>query len=177
MIASLRELRSEPYDLAIDFQGLIKSAVVARLARPLRLVGFRRGIAREGPATFLYSEQVDTRSMHTVDMRLDLAAAAGASNIVRTFALPEGRPEGDLPAGEFVLASPLAGWRSKQWPIEHYRDLAPRLRRDLGMPLVLNGLARRAGRTRRGPRRNSACLRHLRIDSRYAPRRRGDRRG
>jgi heptosyltransferase I len=138
-IASLRALRSEPYDLAVDFQGLIKSAVVARLARPSRIVGFRRGIARESPATLFYSEKAGTRSTHTVDMRLDLAAAAGASNIVRAFPLPEGRPEGDLPACEFVLASPLAGWRSKQWPIEHYRDLAPRLRRDLGMPLVLNG--------------------------------------
>src|SRR6516165_1691482 len=47
--ASLRALRSENYDLAVDFQGLIKSAVVARLARPGRLVGFRRGIARDGP--------------------------------------------------------------------------------------------------------------------------------
>jgi heptosyltransferase-1 len=139
LIASLRALRSEPYDLAIDFQGLIKSAVVARLARPKRLMGFRRGIARETPATLFYSEKADTRSTHTVDMRLDLAAAAGASTLVRAFPLPEGRPEGELPAGEFVLASPLAGWRSKQWPIEHYRDLATRLRRDLGIPLVLNG--------------------------------------
>lgn len=139
LIASLRALRSEPYDLAVDFQGLIKSAVVARLARPKRLVGFRRGIARETPATLFYSEQADTRSTHTVDMRLDLAAAAGASTLVRAFPLPEGRPEGELPAGEFVLASPVAGWRSKQWPIEHYRDLATRLRRDLGIQLVLNG--------------------------------------
>jgi heptosyltransferase I len=139
IIASLRALRAQAYDLAIDFQGLIKSAVVARLARPGHLIGFRRGIAREGPATLFYSKRVDTRSTHAVDMRLDLAAAAGASTLVRTFALPEGRPEGELPAGEFVLASPLAGWRSKQWPIEHYRDLATRVRRDLGIPLVLNG--------------------------------------
>src|ERR1700743_1708892 len=54
LMARLRELRAEPSDLAIDFQGLIKSAVVARLARPGRLVGFRRGIARESPATLFY---------------------------------------------------------------------------------------------------------------------------
>ncbi len=136
---SVRALRSEAYDLAVDFQGLIKSAVVARLARPARLVGFGRAIAREGPATWLYSETVASGSTHTVDMRLDLAAAAGASNLVHAFPLPEGRAEGDLPVGDFVLASPLAGWRSKQWPIEHYRELATRLLRELGMPLVLNG--------------------------------------
>ena len=111
---SARALRSEGYDLAVDFQGLIKSAVVARIARPARLVGFRRGIAREGAATFLYSQKVDTRAAHIVEMRLDLAAAAGAATLVRTFPLPEGRAEGDLPEGDFVLASPLAGWRSAQ---------------------------------------------------------------
>jgi heptosyltransferase-1 len=138
-MSSVRSLRSEPYDLALDFQGLIKSAAVGCLARPSRLLGYRRGIAREGAAAWLYSETIDTRSTHVVEMRLDLAAAAGASNMVRAFALPEGRPEGNLPAGDYVLASPLAGWRSKQWPMEHYRDLAVRLRRDLGIPLVLNG--------------------------------------
>jgi heptosyltransferase-1 len=57
----------------------------------------------------------------------------------REFPLPPGRPEGDLPSGDFVLASPLAGWGSKQWPLDHYRSLAARLRRELGIPLVLDG--------------------------------------
>jgi ADP-heptose:LPS heptosyltransferase len=54
------------------------------------------------------------------------------------FPLALGRAEGGVPHGEFVLASPLAGWRSKQWPMDHYRELASRLR-TLGVPLVLNG--------------------------------------
>jgi heptosyltransferase-1 len=58
---------------------------------------------------------------------------------LKRFWLPAGAPEGELPAGEFVLASPLAGWRSKQWPIEYYRLLGARIREELGVPLVLNG--------------------------------------
>jgi heptosyltransferase I len=139
MFQSLRELRREGCDLAIDFQGLIKSAAVGRLARPGQLLGFRRGIARESPATLFYDRAVDSGSTHMVEMRLDLAAAAGATKRARVFPLPEGRPEGALPKGDFVLASPLAGWRSKQWPMEHYRALAERLRADVGVPLVLNG--------------------------------------
>jgi heptosyltransferase I len=139
ILQSLQQLRAERYDLAIDFQGLIKSAVVGRLARPARLLGFRRGVARESAAALFYSDTIDTRSTHAVEMRLDLARAAGAERSVRVFPLPLGRPEGDLPKGEFVLASPLAGWRSKQWPMEHYRTLAIRLREGLGIPLVLNG--------------------------------------
>ena len=59
-----------------------------------------------------------------MERNLDLAAAAGASNILRTFPLPAGEPEGQLPEGDFVLASPLAGWGAKQWPLEYYSELA-----------------------------------------------------
>src|SRR6185312_12772952 len=138
-LESLRELRAEAYDFAVDFQGLVKSAVVARLARPRRIFGFAAGIARERAASFFYSNRVATTSVHMVDMRLDLAAAAGAGKTSPQFPLPAGRPEGDLPKGRFVLASPLAGWQSKQWPLKHYADLAERLRRE-SIPLVLNGL-------------------------------------
>ena len=139
ILESLRRLRAEPYDLAIDFQGLIKSAVVARLARPGHIVGYARGAARESAAAWFYNATVETHSAHVIDMRLDLAAAAGAQILTRLFPLPEGRAEGQLPSGDFILASPLAGWGSKQWPMEHYRQLAARLRHDLGLPLVLNG--------------------------------------
>jgi heptosyltransferase-1 len=135
---SVRELRAESYEFAVDFQGLVKSAVVARLAGPRRIFGFAAGIARERAACLFYSNRVPTTAVHMVDMRLDLAAAAGAGKASMVFPLPPGCSEGVLPDGEFVLASPLAGWRSKQWPIEHYGDLATRLR-DLHIPLVLNG--------------------------------------
>jgi heptosyltransferase-1 len=137
---SLRALRAEQYEFAVDFQGLVKSAVVARLAGPRRIFGFAASVARERAASMFYSDRVNTSAVHMVDMRLDLAAAAGAGKSTPVFPLPAGRAEGDLPDGEFVLASPLAGWRSKQWPMEHYRDLARRLRQ-LGIPLVLNGPA------------------------------------
>ena len=139
ILESLHRLRAEPYDLAIDFQGLVKSAVVARLSHPAHILGYERSVVREPVATWFYDEAAPTHSAHVIDMRLDLAAAAGAQILRRAFPLPEGRPEGQLPSGGFVLASPLAGWGSKQWPMEHYRALAARLRRELDLPLVLNG--------------------------------------
>ena len=138
LLRTWRALRAEPYDLAIDFQGLIKSALVASAAQPERIFGFPHTQVRERSAALFYSNKVASRAVHVVERNLDLAAGAGASTVVRTFPLPPGRPEGDLPQGGFVLSSPLAGWASKQWPIEHYGALAARLRRDLGLPLVLN---------------------------------------
>jgi heptosyltransferase-1 len=133
-----RELRGGRFDLAVDFQGLIKSAIVATMARPERIVGFNATYARESPASWFYSTKVPMRSYHAVERNLDLAAAAGATNILRTFPLPPGQPEGQLPVGDFVLASPLAGWGAKQWPFDYYSALAERLRRECGLPLVIN---------------------------------------
>jgi heptosyltransferase I len=133
-----RELRSGRFDFAVDFQGLVKSAIVATLARPERIFGFNAEYARESPASWFYSTKVPIRGYHAVDRNLDLAAAAGASNILRTFPLPPGERQGSLPEGDFVLASPLAGWGAKQWPFEYYTQLAQRLRRECGMPLVLD---------------------------------------
>ena len=133
-----RELRRERFDLAVDFQGLVKSALLAKVARPRRIFGFTADYAREAPASWFYSDKVSIRLYHAVERNLDLAAAAGATRIVRIFPLPQGEPEGELPTGDFVLASPLAGWGAKQWPIENYRELARRLRGEFGLPLVLN---------------------------------------
>jgi heptosyltransferase-1 len=136
---SWRALRSERYDFAIDFQGLIKSALTATFARPDRIYGFHQSQLRERAAGLFYSEKTIAHSAHVVDRNLELAAAAGATAATRKFWLPDGAPEGNLPDGDFVLASPLAGWKSKQWPIEYYESLRVRLRNELGLPLVLNG--------------------------------------
>ena len=131
-------LRAERFDVAVDFQGLIKSALLATAARPERIFGFNTDYARESMASWFYSDKVAIRFYHAVERNLDLAAAAGATSILRTFPLPAGAPEGELPEGNFILASPFAGWGAKQWPLEYYTALAERLRRELGLPLVLN---------------------------------------
>jgi heptosyltransferase-1 len=138
LLDSWRELRSENYDLAVDFQGLLKSALTAACARPQRIFGFDPSQLRERAAALFYSVKTLATSAHVVDRNLELAAAAGATGLLRAFPLPPGAPEGDLPPGDFVLASPLAGWRSKQWPPEHYAGLAAQLRRELHLPLVMN---------------------------------------
>ncbi len=140
LAATYRDLRESSYVFAVDFQGLLKSALVAASAQPARIYGFDASQVRERAAALFYRHRVFSSAAHVVDRNLDLAAAAGAAcDGPPAFPLPPGRPEGDLPAGEFVLASPLAGWASKQWPLQHYRALAERLRSELGIPLVLNG--------------------------------------
>jgi heptosyltransferase-1 len=142
LVETRRELRTAHYDFAVDFQGLLKSAMAASAASPDRLYGFHQSQVRERLAALFYSHKTVSRAAHVVDRNLELAAACndgGMQPAKRLFPLPPGRPEGDLPPGDFVLASPLAGWVSKQWPMGHYGALGARLRDELGIPLVLDG--------------------------------------
>ena len=119
-------------DAAIDFQGLIKSALVARMSgAPLRF-GFDRAAIREKPALLFTNRhvQVDV-SDHVVDQNRQLAAA------VAPLERPEAAwmdfpadPEGKLRthAGSIVIL-PAAGRPEKQWPPERFHELGRRLER------------------------------------------------
>lgn len=138
--AAWSRLRANRFDFAVDFQGLIQSALIAAAAaRADQIYGFHSSQVRERPASLFYSQKVQTASSHVVDQNIELAAAAGATNLLHSFPIPSGKPEGELPEGRFVLASPLAGWGSKQWPIQNYEELAHVIYDRFGWPLVLNG--------------------------------------
>jgi len=130
-------LRSKRFDIAVDAQGLIKSALVARASGAPVRIGYARGVAREGLSTLFYTSRVRPAGAHVVEHGLALAAAAGPEQLTIDFPLPSGASEGVLPDGPFVLAAPFAGWKAKQWPLEYYGELAAMLRRH-NHTLVLN---------------------------------------
>ena len=169
VLASCRDLRSKRYDFAVDFQGLIKSALLASVARPDRIFGFHRSQVRERLAALFYSTQILTASAHKVEQNLDLAAAAGAISLLRKFALPAGVPEGDLPDGDFVLASPLAGWRAKQWPLEFFRGTGREITTRIGYPVGAEWPTGRDGSARPGSASNPGKFGNRRPDLCHAP--------
>ncbi|MEO8593611.1 MAG: glycosyltransferase family 9 protein [Candidatus Solibacter sp.] len=137
-----RQLRVMNFDTAVDFQGLLKSALPAAASGARERWGFDASQVRESLAARFYTHRICASAAHVVERNLELAAACSGvahADGPRAFPLPEGTVSTGLPAGDFVLASPLAGWASKQWPMEHYGALAARLREELGVPLVLDG--------------------------------------
>src|SRR5213080_2543685 len=77
----LRLLRaSGAFDLALDFQGLIKSAMIARLSGARRVVGFAREALREPPSRIMLHETVSIPERSHV-IRKNLALVKGALQI------------------------------------------------------------------------------------------------
>ena len=124
-------------EIAIDFQGLIQSALAGRSARPEVYLGLSNSLAREPLAALFYTRKIEARGPHRVERNLQLAEAAGARLLTEDSWLPPGRSEGALPSGPFILTSPLAGWIGKQWPLARYEELGKRLRAQ-GLELVTN---------------------------------------
>ncbi len=85
---SYNQLRATRPALAIDFQGLIQSALIGRAARPRRFIGLEKVQARESLAANLYTRRVSAPGPHRVQRNLQLAAAAGATRFTEEAWIP-----------------------------------------------------------------------------------------
>jgi heptosyltransferase I len=108
-----RQLGRYQPDLVLDFQGLLRSAWIARSTRGKTVLGLSD--AREG-ARFFYQQTAPVNSQqHSVERYLALASLAGASIPEKPhFGLPAGRaiPEFELP-DRFVVLHPFARGANK----------------------------------------------------------------
>jgi heptosyltransferase I len=151
LLSVLGELRSTRYDAAIDFQGLLKSAVLARLSGARRVIGFARQHLREPLAGVFYKETSDPgRGLHVVRKNLALGTALGAASVlsfpfIQSRAPDEVRQQLGLADHErFAVLNPAAGWPNKRWPVERFGALARLLGERHGLtPIILWGPAER----------------------------------
>jgi len=125
----LGRLRRERYDLVLDAQGLLKSALLARLAQGPR-AGPDQTSAREALASRFYQEMIAVPGgRHAVDRNRDLFARAlhyeppGAMDYGLHLPPP---PHPDTPAGgePYLVFIPGTTWPSKRWPLRYWRALA-----------------------------------------------------
>jgi ADP-heptose:LPS heptosyltransferase len=71
----IRGLRKFKFDVALDFQGLIKSAAIAKLSGAKRRWGFSREALREPVSRLLLDDTVSTEpGIHIIRKNLALAA-------------------------------------------------------------------------------------------------------
>jgi lipopolysaccharide heptosyltransferase I len=139
-IAIIRELRRHRYDAALDLQGLVKSAVLARASGARRVIGYPAGHLREPAARFFYSEMPDPGdSRHVVFKNLALLAALGIQTNDACFPLQipgsaaVARAPAAVAADGYVLINPGAAWPNKRWPPDRFGAVAASIRDRYGM--------------------------------------------
>jgi lipopolysaccharide heptosyltransferase I len=142
---AVRRMRARRYDVAIDLQGLFKSAAMARLSGATRVVGFERAALRERGAAWFYHETVDVPvGAHIIRKNLAALGALGVP-VPAAVSFPVRVPASkvaDHVAGEvaargargFMLINPGAAWPNKRWPAERFGAVAQRIMADRGLP-------------------------------------------
>jgi heptosyltransferase-1 len=144
----MKQLRAEVlqmrYDLSLDLQGAVRSALAAQASGATTRVGSSQ--PREGPATMFFTRQVDPKGTHVVEQALtlasdiagqplsyvdpllpiDAAAEAWADRTLSQFATPH-----------FAIVNPGAGWGAKCWPAERFGEVAIALR-ERGLTVIIN---------------------------------------
>lgn len=152
-LGAISFLRRQRYDVALDLQGLIKSAVWARVSGARRVIGFARDHLREPPAAWLYRERVTPpHPAHVIHKNLALAAHLGApatpvSMPLRVDASPTLAEtlHRELGAQRYAVLNPGGGWPNKRWPGERFAAVAAYLQRAYGLiSLVTWGPSERA---------------------------------
>jgi lipopolysaccharide heptosyltransferase I len=143
--AFIAGLRRRRFDVAIDFQGLLRSGLVAFAS------GARRRITsegtREGSRLFYTTCVPRTGDLSSRQRCLDLLQPLGIASRDRRMHVWFG--DEDRQAADALLAEaegkpiaclcPATTWRHKHWREERWRELADRLTRDLGLRCVFMG--------------------------------------
>jgi lipopolysaccharide heptosyltransferase I len=137
----LRRLRASAFDVAIDFQGLLKSSFIALLSGAPRRYGFAPGALREPASRFLLTNTVRVPLRGTHIIHKNLALVAGALGIevptdAKDFEFPmavgiEHKREAEEftrgTEGQFAILNPGGNWVTKLWSAARFGALADEL--------------------------------------------------
>lgn len=138
----VRALRAQPYDLIVDLQGILKSALVARLAHGSQRIG--PSFHREGSQLF-YQAIAGPRNKdrHAVDENLDVVRHLGLKVLPPVFPVKfpmqlVGEPE------PRVALIPFSRWPSKNWPVPLFIQTGRELQEHANASIYLIGGAAEA---------------------------------
>jgi heptosyltransferase I len=148
---TILELRRARYDAAIDLQGLIKSAMLARASGAQRVLGFAASFLREPFARVFYTDVHDPggrglfdprETRHVVEINLGLLRSLGIAAAAREFPIDavESAAARDVQRqtdGRYALLNPGAAWPNKRWPPARLGAIAAGLREHHGLRSVV----------------------------------------
>lgn len=133
-----KKMAARKADLVLDFQGLLRSGLIARLAKGGEIVGLSD--AREGAGRFYDRTANVSQVSHAVDRYLALVAELGiAIDGPLEWPLPAGSPPAGFTAPErYVLLHPFSRGAGKSLTVEQVREFCAGL---APLPVVIAGKA------------------------------------
>lgn len=143
------ELRRSRYDATLDLQGLLKSAILARLSGARRVIGFPAGLLRERGAVLFYTEtsgSAFSTGPHIIHKNLSMLHALGIEHPAIEFPLEMPKSEivsvvrkrlGLGAEQAFAIINPGAAWPNKRWPPACFGQVAAALRERHGLRSVV----------------------------------------
>jgi heptosyltransferase-1 len=141
----VREVRGMQYELTLDLQGAVRSALVARATGAKTRVGPSQ--PREGPARMFYSKAVDTQGEHVVEQALSVTWVLAGQQL--SYQAPPFPADPEIEAWAstthnqqfggkpLAILNPGAGWGAKCWPAESFAMVAQHLSQR-GMAVAIN---------------------------------------
>jgi len=138
------DVRSAHYHIAVDLQGAIRSAIMARWSGAAVVYG--SSDPRESPAVLWYTRSAIPRGAHVIEQNLSISEAVThrpTSSVSVVFPHHEASEEKvahrlkEVSVGRFAIINPGAGWGAKRWPAERYGLVAKGLAQD-GVPSLVN---------------------------------------
>jgi lipopolysaccharide heptosyltransferase I len=143
-VEAVRQLRFVQYDAALDFQGLMKSAMLARASGARRVAGFSIWHLREKAARPFYSETDDAgvEVEHVIHKNLRLLRVVGVESTRVEFPMARVASAAaglvtSRTGGGFALLNPGAAWPNKRWPADRFAEIAVFLRDVRRLPSVV----------------------------------------
>ncbi len=141
-------LHARNYSMAIDFQGLFKSGLIALLSGAEIRAGFDQG--REMSHLFLNKKLPPyDPDRHAVLRYMDLAKALGGREMEPQFCLPVSQghvekatkllAEAGIEPDKFIVLIPGTVWPTKRWFTRSFAELARSVYEELGLKSVVVG--------------------------------------
>ncbi len=146
----VKKLRNHKFDTLLDFQGLIKSGLIAFLSGIPEKIGFHRNDCRERLNSLFTNRKAPFvgRSAHVVDKNLALLKLAGVENFTMEFPLNV-QPSAEQSVSDYLNANPEltsnpvvgvhfgVGFKTKTWELKRFAQLSDRIADELGCNVLL----------------------------------------
>ena len=125
--AALQVLREQEYDIIIDAQGLMKSAIVTRFSKGTRY-GMDRHSCRESLASYLYQHRISVdEGLHTIGwVRILFSRVLGYAYDAQqmNYGLDRNEFKNRIGLRNYLVFLHATSWKTKLWTVDNWVKLA-----------------------------------------------------